>query len=84
MKRRARTVFLGLALAVLIASVSASQALACPNCKEAVTSSQGEVAGTAMGYNWSVCFMLTVPFSMLGTGVFIVRRAAKRGLLPEL
>ena len=37
-----------------------------------------------MGYNWSVVFMLCVPFSMLGTGMLIVRRAVKRGLLPEM
>ena len=36
------------------------------------------------GYNWSVVFMLVVPFSMLGTGAFMVHRAAKRGTLPEL
>lgn len=84
MKRRALTVLIGLALAVLIVSTGASRALACPNCKEAVTSSEGEVASTSIGYNWSVVFMLTVPFSMLGTGVVLVHRAAKRGLLPEM
>jgi hypothetical protein len=84
MARRGRTIFLGLALAVSIVFGSASQALACPNCKEAVTSSEGEVSNTAMGYNWSVLFMLTVPFSMLGTGVMVVRRAVRRGWLPEM
>jgi hypothetical protein len=38
----------------------------------------------ASGYNWSVLFMLSVPFSMIGTGAFLVHRAAKRGGLPEL
>jgi hypothetical protein len=74
----------GFALAVLIGSIGVSQALACPNCKEAVTASEGETASASMGYNWSVVFMLCVPFSMLGTGVFMVRRAVKRGLLPEM
>jgi hypothetical protein len=84
MRRRARTVLIGSTLAVLIVSASASRVLACPNCKEAVSSSEGEAASTSIGYNWSVAFMLTVPFSMLGTGVLMVRRAVKRGLLPEM
>ena len=36
------------------------------------------------GYNWSVGFMLAVPFSLIGTGAFMIHRAAKRGSLPEL
>jgi hypothetical protein len=43
-----------------------------------------EVANVASGYNWSVVFMLAIPFSMMGTGAFMVRRAVKRGLLPEM
>jgi hypothetical protein len=62
----------------------ASRAIACPNCKEAVTSSEGQVASASMGYNWSVMFMLCVPFSMLGAGVLMVRRAVKRGVFPEM
>jgi hypothetical protein len=85
MNRRVRRLLLGLALATfLLGSSGLSQALACPNCKEAVTSSEGEAASASMGYNWSVVFMLCVPFSMLGTGMLIVRRAVKRGLLPEM
>ena len=84
MNRRSRKLLLGAALLILIASCGVGQALACPNCKEAVSSSQGEVATASMGYNWSVMFMLCVPFSMLGTGMFVVRRAVKRGLLPEM
>jgi hypothetical protein len=83
MKRVARTVFLG--SVVTAGSLSgAHEAVACPNCKEAVSASEGQVASMSSGYNWSVLFMLTVPFSMLGTGAFMVRRAVKRGLLPEM
>jgi hypothetical protein len=38
----------------------------------------------ANGYNWSVLFMLAVPFSLLGTGALVVHRAVKRGVLPEM
>jgi hypothetical protein len=57
---------------------------ACPNCKEAVSAQPSELAGMARGYNWSVLFMIAVPFTMLGTGTLMVVRAAKRGVLPEL
>jgi hypothetical protein len=56
----------------------------CPNCKEAVSAQPSEVAGMAQGYNWSVLFMIAVPFTMLGTGSLMVVRAARRGALPEL
>jgi hypothetical protein len=82
--RQATRVFLSIALALMVGAGITTQAQACPNCKEAVASSEGEVASASVGYNWSVVFMLCVPFSMLGTGVVIIRRAAKRGLLPEL
>jgi hypothetical protein len=84
MNRQSRKIFLGFALAFLIGSSNLSEAVACPNCKEAVSSSESEAANASMGYNWSVVFMLCVPFSMIGTGMLLVRRAVKRGLLPEM
>ena len=57
---------------------------ACPSCKEAVSAQSGDAARMAEGYNWSVVFMLTVPFSMFGMGAMMVHRAVKKGLLPEL
>jgi hypothetical protein len=35
------------------------------------------------GYNWSVLFMMAMPFALLGTGAFMVARAVKRGSMPE-
>jgi len=70
--------------AALILTATADDAWACPNCKEAVTLDAGEVANMSSGYNWSVLFMLVVPFSLLGTGAFLVRRAVKSGVLPEM
>jgi hypothetical protein len=84
MKRLTRTVLLGLSMAFLVVDQSASNASACPNCKEAVSLDAGEVSNLSSGYNWSVVFMLTVPFSMLGTGAFMVRRAVRQGTLPEM
>ena len=84
MNRLARTILLGLAMAILVVDQSADEASACPNCKEAVSLDAGEVSNLSSGYNWSVVFMLAVPFSMLGTGAFMVRRAVKQGTLPEM
>jgi len=73
-----------LAVAVLLSFQGASEAKACPNCKEAVSATSTEAANMADGFNWSVMFMLSVPFSLLGTGAFMVRRAVKNGSFPEL
>jgi hypothetical protein len=59
-------------------------ALACPNCKEAVSAQPSETAGMAQGYNLSVLFMLGVPFTLLGTGAFLVLRGVKNGSFPEM
>ena len=58
--------------------------LACPNCKEAVSAQPAEVANMAQGYNWSIMLMLGVPLSLAGTGAFMVRRAVKLGMFPEI
>lgn len=71
-------------LAAAVTLTSASAARACPNCKEAVAAQPAEVAAMARGFNWSILLMLGMPFTLLGTGAFLVTRAAKRGALPEL
>ena len=68
----------------LFAFANAERVDACPNCKEAVSAQPADVARMANGYNWSVMFMIAVPFSMLGAGAFAVRRAVKLGILPEM
>lgn len=73
---------LRLALALIVLLVS--PALACPNCKEAVSAQPDDVANMARGFNWSIMLMLGVPATLLGTGVFMVHRAVKNGTLPEL
>jgi hypothetical protein len=83
MKRLITSRLLGTAFAVFMLAQSASDAFACPNCKEAVSASTSEMANTSSGYNWSVLFMLAVPFSLFGTGAFMIRRATRKGTLPE-
>jgi hypothetical protein len=74
---------MGIAIVAFALIHGSDRAWACPNCKEAVSLQSGEAANQANGYNWSVMFMLTVPFSMVGTGAFMIHRAVKRGSLPE-
>jgi hypothetical protein len=70
--------------AIVLTLALSRDAAACPNCKEAVAAQPSEVAGMKTGYNWSVLFMLAMPFTLLGTGSLMVVRAVKRGALPEL
>ena len=70
-------------IALSLSMATVPVATACPNCKEAVSAQPSEVAGMARGYNYSVLFMVAMPFLLLGTGTLMVVRAVKRGALPE-
>jgi hypothetical protein len=61
-----------------------SNALACPNCKEAIASQDGDAMRLANGYSWSIILMIGTPFTLLGTGTMMVVRAVKRGSFPEM
>jgi hypothetical protein len=56
-----RKYVLALTLIVLFATV----AEACPTCKEAVADS-GNHANVVRGYFWSILFMMSMPFLILG------------------
>jgi len=65
-------------------------AWACPGCKEALASGDGQGGDLVSGFFWSILFMLSMPFLIFGTfctSMYIaVRRAraaqAKAGLAP--
>ena len=69
---------------VASAMLAGSTATACPNCKEAIEAQTGEGAKLKDGYYYSILFMVAMPFTLLGTGVFLVTKAVKRGSLPEM
>jgi hypothetical protein len=71
-------------LTLLLIIGLASDAMACPNCKEAVANQDGDSMRLANGYSWSVILMIAMPFTLLGTGTMMVVRAVKRGALPEI
>jgi uncharacterized paraquat-inducible protein A len=71
--------------ALILCLLIAGPAAACPNCKEALAGQESEESlRVANGYSYSILFMMAMPFSLLGAGVWMVTRAARRGGLPEL
>ncbi len=83
MRRDVRRSAIG-ALALVAGLAIGGEATACPNCKEAVAAQPSEQAAMKDGYNYSVLFMMAMPFTLLGTGALMVTRAVKRGALPEM
>ena len=71
-------------LALLLVIGLATEALGCPNCKEAVASQDGDAMRLANGYSWSIILMIAMPFTLLGAGMMMIARAVKRGALPEM
>ncbi len=70
--------------ALILVALLAGEAAACPNCKEALANQEGgDASRLADGYSYSILLMMAMPFSLLGTGAFLVVRAARRGALPE-
>ena len=61
----------------------ATEALGCPNCKEAVANQDGDAMRLANGYSWSILLMIAMPFTLMGTGLMMIARAVKRGGMPE-
>jgi hypothetical protein len=68
------------ALLVLLAG----DASACPNCKEALANQTGDAARLKDGYFFSILLMIAMPFTLLGTGAFVVARAIRKGALPPM
>jgi hypothetical protein len=69
---------------VSIACAWTGAASACPNCKEAIAAQPSDGARLKEGYFYSILFMVGMPFTLLGTGAFLVARAVKKGALPEM
>lgn len=82
-----KAVFRSLATTSLVAltlSAAPPSARACPNCKEAIENQDGEGANLKTGYYYSILVMVAMPFTLLGTGAYLVTRAVRRGGLPEM
>ena len=69
----------------LIVALHADVAHACPGCKQALATAEGEQANMVNGYYWSILFMLSMPFTLLGlfagSMYLAVRKARKQAAL---
>ena len=55
-------------VSLAVVCCTASVALACPSCRESLTSCDAPSGGDLVaGYFWSILFMMSMPFALLGT-----------------
>lgn len=73
---------LSLLVVLAVSFVSAAIAEACPTCKEAL-SGQAKYGNLPQAYMWSILFMMSMPFLLLGSfGAYLyvlVRNARRQG-----
>lgn len=69
-----------LAAAVAVAVVlGAADAFGCPNCKDAVNTSDPEGLNVARGYFYSILLMLAMPFTLAGSfGAYVWREMRRQ------
>jgi len=79
-------------LATLLIGLISSAASACPTCQNAIAENDPNSQSVAAGYFYSILFMMSMPFLILGTfgsaAYFSIRRAREQQLgqhesLPE-
>lgn len=78
-----KTVLRVVAILLVAAVILPALASACPLCKEA-SSDADKPGATSMwrGMYWSILFMVSAPFAMVGTMIVLVRRARRRYPAP--
>ena len=71
--------FLALLVSISVVLLFAALASACPNCKNGLASSDPHHQGVVAGYFYSILFMMSMPFLLIGTfsgyAYVLVRRA---------
>jgi hypothetical protein len=65
------------AAAFALVACLASDAWACPTCKEDLSNS-AQARGLATGFYYSILLMVTAPFAMIGMLGFVAYRSVKR------
>src|SRR5688572_26637158 len=71
----------GLALVLCMVVLTASVADACPTCKAALASDDSSRGDLVAGFFWSILFMMSMPFILLGsfsTYMYLLVRRARR------
>ena len=73
-----------LAVAVLVALLVTADAFGCPNCKDAVDTSDPEGLNLARGYFYSILLMLAMPFTLAGSfGCYVWREMRRQQRAQE-
>ncbi|MFM7206632.1 MAG: hypothetical protein ACKO4T_08195 [Planctomycetaceae bacterium] len=68
-----------LGIAVMLAVVVATEAIGCPNCKDAVDTSDPDGLNVARGYFYSILLMLAMPFTLAGSfGAYVWREMRRQ------
>ncbi len=74
--RRLATLASFVAIVVLL---TAADAFGCPNCKDAVNTSDPDGLNLARGYFYSILLMLAMPFTLIGSfGCYVWREMRKQ------
>ncbi len=81
---RSRTLIVALALVAVLATVLlANVASACPTCKEGVDANDPHHQGLALGFYYSILFMMSMPYILLGTLGFVAYNSVKKAKLSQ-
>jgi hypothetical protein len=67
-----------IAVALLFAVMMIGDAFGCPNCKDAVDTSDPDGLNLARGYFYSILLMLAMPFTLVGSFGCYVWREMRR------
>ena len=64
---------------LIVAVVAGAEALGCPNCKDAVNTSDPDGLNVARGYFYSILLMLAMPFTLAGSfGAYVWREMRRQ------
>jgi uncharacterized paraquat-inducible protein A len=78
---------LKLTIAMVAMLMLSAEVLACPNCKNGMSGGDPMSVARASGYFYSILFMMSMPFLIVGTfggaAYLSIRRARKRELTQE-
>lgn len=67
------------AVMAVMAVVAGAEALGCPNCKDAVNTSDPDGLNVARGYFYSILLMLAMPFTLVGSfGAYVWREMRRQ------
>ena len=64
---------------LIVAVVAGAEALGCPNCKDAVNTSDPDGLNVARGYFYSILLMLAMPFTLVSSfGAYVWREMRRQ------